>query len=590
MTDKQVTLKVANKPPELFVTDQKQRLYLNVTSANYKDWIRISGKLGDTAEDLMTANEFTRIKRGLKLSPPGNISQKEPALIKSNTIWCIDIKFNKFDDKGLSEITLEFPEFKVSPIGETKEARTKIDATGPNNASLHSVDVKKQKAQPRIKSFESDKCLKKAGPFTMSWAIESETSDFGFKLLEKKIDGPETLVAEDKSGKKVGSVERSVAAQTDFSLKLTTGAGEALTTGAGEVLERSLRVYAFTKNEFGSYSPLLKDVEGGIFGLYAHEGSDNLPKPLLLALLQDGPNKASASLWKTSQGFLDNKWEREGSIPLESARRPGIIFKDTLWLIGGDCANPDPGREAFNVGSYILNRENTKFEDLRRPRLDELEENMAEQKIWPPDRMGHALVKLDKDRLWVMGGFAQDGGARNDIWEFDGEEWTELKKPSGEPRWEPRCLFGATVTSKAVWIAGGFDSPGSAMSYDDIWRYDKTGKKWEKLRITIKPDEDESAQYCACMLFTVCDNPCAITTYYRPSNNRYLHHVHHLARGGEASDSYPVTSEAGGIFQRHEYYRMDSVVLDGIVFFRYLAGNDRIMRKDITYLVPVLHE
>ena len=141
-------------------------------------------------------------------------------------------------------------------------------------------------------------------------------------------------------------------------------------------------------------------------------------------------------------------------VTVESARRPGVIFRDRLWLLGGDCCRPDkPGRNVqyydFQEGEW----HEVGDEDLRLPK------GMAR-------RMGHAVVTF-RDRIWVMGGWSQNGGLCNDIWEFDGNSWTKL------PLACEACLFGATATAEAVWQVGGFASPGGAASKTAIKRYDK---------------------------------------------------------------------------------------------------------------------
>lgn len=557
MTDNKVTLEILNKDP-LLAKQPKQSLYLTVTSDGYQK-ITLSGQLGEGAADLLTVDEFNRLKKNdINLTPSSRsyATMGDPS-VQSKSKWLIDITFKA---KKPWKIQLQFQNFTASTEGTTK---IEVKEQGKNVLLLDPVEVVKATIKPRITSFDTDKDIK-AGEFTLSWKIEPESSPFALELYESE----KPALRMDKNAR---SVTRNVAGKTDYTLKLTNGAGKILD-------ERCLRIHAVTENTFKGYRHPSKPA--GILGLCAHEGSANLREAFLLALLQDDPSKPSVSLWKTNQGFDADKWVKlPGNIPLDAARRPGIIFKDQLWLIGGDCSDPEPPRAAFNVGSYKLTIVNSTFEDRGR-------EEIGQEEKWPPDRMGHALVKPDEERLWVMGGWAQDGGPRNDIWEFDGREWKELAKAD----WKPRCLFGATVTSDAVWIAGGFDSPGAGTSYDDIWRYDKKNRNWDQLINTIRPDtkQQDEPQYCACMLFTLYGNPCAIATYKYPTTSLFVHHLRRLKRGvgGWDTERWELSESAAGKFEPREYYRIDSAVFGGTAaFFRYLAGNDKIMGQDITYFV-----
>jgi hypothetical protein len=571
MTDANVTLKVANIAP-LLANEAKQSLYLTVTSDGYQN-ITLSGQLGEGAADLMTVTEFNKLKKNINLTPRSNATMSDPSVIKLK--WLIDITFKA---KKPWQIQLNFENFTASTEGKTT---IEVKEKGKNDL-LRDVNVTKTKITSRIKSFVSDKYnftsngnKLTAGQFKLSWEIDPESSDLGLELYEKKIGPSESKIDISNTAR---SVTLNVDRETEYRLKLTTGAGQSLKS----LDERRLRIHAFSQNTFVGYSPPLAKPGGGIFGFYAHQGSATLREAFLLALLQDGPNEPSASLWKTNQGFDAGEWKQVGqnvSIPLDAARRPGIIFKDKFWLVGGDCSSADPRREGFNVSWCNLTTDKCTFFDFVR-------EGIPDDK-WPPDRMGHALVKRDEGHLWVMGGFAQDGGARNDIWEFDGQDWTKLAV--ADPLWAPRCLFGATATSDAIWIAGGFDSPGAGTSYDDIWRYDKKNSKWGKLINTIRPGNGEP-QYCACTLFTLYDNPCAITTYNWPSTGRILHHLNDLKPVGVGGSSwvntpYLVNQGAFRLFPSNEYYRLDSAVFGGAAFFRYLAGNVKIMGTDITYFV-----
>jgi Kelch motif len=550
-----VTLEVENP----LLAKQKQSLNLSMKSANCRTII-ISGELGADATALMTDSEFNNIKKKIKLTKPmsGAATKKDPSVTQKGGLnkWLIELTFTKVP----CQTALDFPEFLVSSAGETKiEARDQ-----QSDALLASVDVVKADRQPQIELFECNNNNLQNGPVDLSWKIGPESQYVTLELVEQPTGGAATKVPlKDNS---VRTVTRAVKEQTtDYTLKLSLATGQSLA-------ERRLRIHAFGNAKFKSYGRPLS-IKGGVFGLSAHEGSIKLPEAFLIALLQDDPAKPSVSLWKIKKGFdpEPGDWERIAEdIPLDAARRPGIVFKNKLWLIGGDCCHPD--RQDFNVGSYNLTTKNATFGDLERIGK------------WPPDRMGHALVAPDQDHLWVMGGWAQDGGPRKDIWEFDGAEWIELPQAP----WKERSLFGAMVTSDAVWIAGGFTGDPGGKSCDDIWRYDKQTKHWDAVTPTINPSDPPSkAQYCTCTFFNLYNKPCLIATYNWPDEYRYEHYFYSVKREtkGWSTTKYLLTAEAIGLVRSLSYYRIDSTVFDKTAFFRFIGDDDKIVSEQISYFV-----
>ena len=266
----------------------------------------------------------------------------------------------------------------------------------------------------------------------------------------------------------------------------------------------------------------------GILGLYADRRGGRL-----YALLDDNAPDASppryASLWYTEHGFTPNPaaWhqatrKKDGTkplIPVEAARRPGAIFNNKLFLIGGDCCNPNLA--GSNVGFCDLNEDTG---------LDWQEVGAKEAWSWPQEmaeRMGHAVVALpDEKGLWVMGGWRQDGGVCDDIWQFSGtieSAWSKVGSKVEELKL-PRCLFGAAATGAAVWTVGGFGSPGGTPNDAVVRRCAIGAKSWDNPSPSSEealpkiPDIDTDYQYCASVLFSrerdTADKPYGIATFY----------------------------------------------------------------------------
>lgn len=403
-----------------------------------------------------------------------------------------------------------------------------IRAVDFNNNTLAKTSVTKAATPPVIESFEADPYnLPNGGEIELDWRICPEPADdMALFIGDRLVDsGP--------------PVKRQVAGQTAFTLSLRSRTGQVIS-------QRQLWVHA--KDHTGFYGYKLKLPSGpprGIIGVHAGNG-------FLYVLVRE--DDAVASLWKTTNGFDLSVWQEalwtSGDaapiplrIPLAAARRPGVIFQNKLWLLGGDCCNPD--LPLARVGSHDFRPEHGGFRDEAAP--------------WPA-RMGHAVF-TDGTHIWVVGGWRQGGGALNDIWLFNGMTWMRLP----DPPWRPRCLFGATATSTEVWIAGGFDTPGGK-TYDDIWRYAKSSKKWEKL--DAKLCQKDEHQYVAGSMFALRDQPRAFTVHYDPDTGRYPVTLHTMYKYIDKwrKDTAEYTKDLVDTLPKLDYYAINTTEFSRAVF------------------------
>ncbi len=67
-----------------------------------------------------------------------------------------------------------------------------------------------------------------------------------------------------------------------------------------------------------------------------------------------------------------------------------------------------------------------------------------------PVEVNHAMAAADRDRLYVVGGYAPDGSRRRDAFVLDGARWRRLPSmPSS------RAAGGAAVIGRRLYVAGG---------------------------------------------------------------------------------------------------------------------------------------
>lgn len=163
---------------------------------------------------------------------------------------------------------------------------------------------------------------------------------------------------------------------------------------------------------------------------------------------------------------LDGKnWTLETNAPWQSRHLAGwIVFKDKIWVIGGD----------ENQG-YVIN--DTWNSD------DGIHWNKVSSNAPWNERVTHYTVVFD-NKLWLMGGqkltFGNIKGdtVYNDVWNTeDGITWNRVLDHAP---WSPRgMIVGSAVFNNKIWILGGaiYDTQ---VFYNDIWN-SSDGVNWTKV-------------------------------------------------------------------------------------------------------------
>jgi hypothetical protein len=95
------------------------------------------------------------------------------------------------------------------------------------------------------------------------------------------------------------------------------------------------------------------------------------------------------------------------------------------------------------------------------------------------NRTGHTSVVF-QDKMWVMGGFAENKEAKNDVWSStDGKNWTLETDSAG---WDPREGHTAVVFDDKMWVMGGAVGlvDGRADGRNDVW-CSSNGVDWDEV-------------------------------------------------------------------------------------------------------------
>ena len=585
------------------IAGNKQSLRLQIATDRT---VRIAVPLADTDAALMTATEFSKAQISLRpLSEPDKDGKRveeteRPQGLEEQTV-----------DRGGGYIDIQITENKVFVfniwisdfvVQKCKgsvaiELRAEPDALNDPWPVLDRQTKEKEVPEPRITSFTASRYYVVSGDaVTLNWTIDPP-GDFELRAGT----GAVPLVSDKQKGQ--GEWVQNVAKteKQDFILEAWAGQKPAIPD------TRRLHIDTVSSTHFENYLLAAPDWPNSpsVLALYA-----NPSRGRLYALLRDNPPKASpasyASLWYTEHGFLPSPhaWrkatrKKDGTqplIPMEAARRPGAIFNDKLFLIGGDCC--DPNSSGSSVGFCELNEDTgLDWQEVGDNHPWSWPKNMNEPEKNMNERMGHAVVGVPDEKglekgLWVMGGWRQDGGVCDDVWQFTGT--------TGKSAWSrvdglkiPRCLFGATATPKAVWTVGGFGSPGGIPNDGAVRRCAIGANSWDDPATLPKiPDiNTKDYQYCASVLFSRerdHDKPHGIATFWnvskdppQPTQKDFFF---------EKIESWEVLSflpqrAPDDLIQRRKWYHLQCTVFRDAVFFRTLTPDKDLVSNRVFYLV-----
>lgn len=161
-----------------------------------------------------------------------------------------------------------------------------------------------------------------------------------------------------------------------------------------------------------------------------------------------------------------------------------VSFQDKIWMLGG--WNPSPAVRAFfpricnnevwstpNGADWTLVRANT-FKDSSFDATADWEGRHT---------AGYAVFK---DRMWIIGGDANQRHYQNDVWSSaDGKTWEFVNRDKRLP-WAPRVLHYTVVHDGKLWVIGGQTMPGFAAGaaekfYRDAWT-STDGATWTEVK------------------------------------------------------------------------------------------------------------
>lgn len=282
----------------------------------------------------------------------------------------------------------------------------------------------------------------------LEWECEGSSN---IEIRVKFQDGKDYPIATGKKNKDfaITDINYRHVPNTTFELIAPGKKGE-------KTRKKTITVRAFDKSQWVLVEEPWKD-EGQIAGLIVSADGDRL-YALIKVTGRDG------SLWCSPNGF--SEWEKiNKNIPEGMTTSPAVYYKDKLVLVGGSKINPT---HVFNE-VHIFDLKTMKWKSNSNSKAD-----------WPPLRMGHAAIvfpdRKGDEKIWILGGADESGNGLNDIWTWNGRNWTQEQ----DPEWDVRCMFGAAANGSKLWIAGGLAEP-DGKALPDIWKKNSKEDNWKQI-------------------------------------------------------------------------------------------------------------
>lgn len=180
------------------------------------------------------------------------------------------------------------------------------------------------------------------------------------------------------------------------------------------------------------------------------------------------PNICNSEVWSSSDG---ETWKLELlRAPWDGRHCAGYaVFKDRLWIVGGDGNQGYIQRDVWSSADGI--------------HWDQVCDNVP----WAPRCVHYTVVHRGK--IWVMGGqtippFSPDLECfYGDVWcSGNGKDWTKIHDNAP---WAPRGLIGGSaVFQDKIWVMGGgtYNTPArpDRIFYNDVWN-SADGVRWNSV-------------------------------------------------------------------------------------------------------------
>jgi len=157
-----------------------------------------------------------------------------------------------------------------------------------------------------------------------------------------------------------------------------------------------------------------------------------------------------------------------------------LSYKGRIWVIGGWNPN-DKMNFARLCSNDVWSSSDGRVWTLEKPNTF-VDQAFDPARDWEGRHCAGYVVF--RDRMWIVGGDANQGHYMNDVWSSeDGKNWTFVNQGKPVP-WGPRAMHHTLVFKDKIWVIGGQTMPAFAPDeekfYRDIW-VTSDGVNWEQV-------------------------------------------------------------------------------------------------------------
>ncbi len=176
--------------------------------------------------------------------------------------------------------------------------------------------------------------------------------------------------------------------------------------------------------------------------------------------VEEGDNRTLMNdVWRSEDG---RRWQRVAERSPWAPRSDAhlVVFRDTLWLIGGEP----------NDATLWLTTDGRRWSPRAAASLP---------------RANPQCVVVHQNTLWIIGHGAWES-ATNDVWtSADGAAWTRVTAGAD---WSPRTFAGFAALDGRLWVVGG-------VNHRDAWS-SSDGRRWQRAATEV-PGPPRSAKFSA---------------------------------------------------------------------------------------------
>lgn len=155
-------------------------------------------------------------------------------------------------------------------------------------------------------------------------------------------------------------------------------------------------------------------------------------------------------VWCSEDGINYTCVSKAANFPPRGMIGGSVVFEEKIWILGGGTYDTPSTKNRRFYNDVWCSEDGISWTLI------------SANAPWKP-RQYHEVAVWDNN-MWVLGGYYQEGGNRNDVWFSDnGKDWVELPNTP----WKERHASSVYVFNDALWVVTGNNME------NDVWKLEK---------------------------------------------------------------------------------------------------------------------